>query len=36
MAKFGSASSERFECMCRLFQVDETLPFLADEQNKSE
>ena len=36
MAKFGSASSERFECMCRLFQVDETLPFLAEEQNVTE
>ena len=30
MAKFGSASLERFDHMCRLFQVDETLPFLQE------
>lgn len=28
MEKFGSASLERFDHMCHLFQVDETLPFL--------
>ena len=30
MAKFGSASLERFDHMCHLFQVDETLPFLQE------
>jgi uncharacterized protein len=30
MEKFGSASLERFDHMCHLFQVDETLPFLQE------
>lgn len=31
MAKFGEASLDRFDQMCRLFCVDETLPMLSEE-----
>ena len=31
MAKFGPASLDRFEQMCRLFRVDDSLPLLSEE-----